>query len=104
MMLKGIKTFSWTLPLLTTIRGGLTEVCVKEIWPPTFPDCNRLDCITFGVSELRVNSKPHNKTETLLPKIKEVMESFDRNTMEKTCKRFRSRSKAVFAADGIFTE
>jgi hypothetical protein len=86
------------------LKESLTEVCEKEIRPPSFPDCNRLDCITFGVSELRVNLKPHNKTENLLPKIKEVMKSFDRNTMEKTCKRFRSRSKAVFAADGSFTE
>ncbi len=58
----------------------------------------------FGVSELRVSFKPHNKTENLLPKIKEVMESFDRNTMERTCKRFRPRSKAVVAADGSLNE
>jgi hypothetical protein len=63
-----------------------------------------LACITLGVSELRVNLNPHNKTENLLSKIKEVMESFDRNPMEKTFKRFRSRSKAVVAADGKFTE
>jgi hypothetical protein len=88
------------------LKESLTEVCEKEIWPLSFPDCNRLDCITFGVSELRVNLKPHNKTENLLPKIKEVIESFDRNTIEKkkTCKRLRSRSKVVFAADSSLTE
>jgi hypothetical protein len=86
------------------LKESLTEVCEKEIWLPSFPDCNRLDCTTFGVSELRVNLKPHNKTENLPPKIKEVMESFNRNTVEKTCERFRSRSKAVFAADGSLTK
>jgi hypothetical protein len=39
----------------------------------------------LGVSELKANLKPHNKTENLLPKIKEVMRSFDRNTMAKAC-------------------
>jgi hypothetical protein len=58
----------------------------------------------LGVYGLRVNLKPHNKTENLLTKIKEVMESFERNTMRKACKRFRSGSKAVVAADGSFTE
>jgi hypothetical protein len=86
------------------LKERLTEVCQKEIWPPSSHDCDRLDCTTLGVSELRVSLKPHNKTENLLPKIKEVMESFDRNTMEKICKRFRSRSKAVVAADGSLTE
>jgi hypothetical protein len=63
-----------------------------------------LDCITLGVDGLRVNLKHHNKTENLLTKIKEVMESFERNTMGKACKRIRSGSKAVVAADASFTE
>jgi hypothetical protein len=76
----------------------------KKIWSPSSPDCNSLDCITLGVSEIRVNLKPHNKTENLFSKNKEVTESLDRNTMEKACKRFRSGSEAVVAADGSFTE
>jgi hypothetical protein len=62
-------------------KQSLTEMCQKEIWPPSSPDCNRLDCITSSVSELRVNLKPQTKTENLLSKIKEVMESFHRSTM-----------------------
>jgi hypothetical protein len=58
----------------------------------------------LGVSGLRANLKPHNKTENLLPKIKEVMRSFDRNTMAKACMSFRPRMDAVFAADGSFIE
>ena len=79
-------------------------MCEWEIWPPSSPDFNRLDCITLGVYGLRVNLKPRNKTENLLTKIKEVMEFFERNTMGKTSKRIRSGSKAVVAADGSFTE
>ena len=58
----------------------------------------------MGVSGLRANLKPHNKTENLLPKIKEVMRSFDRNTMAKACMSFRSWMEAVFTADGSFIE
>jgi hypothetical protein len=86
------------------LKEGLTEVCEKEIWSPSSPDCDSLDCITLGVSELRVSLKPHNKTENLVSKNKEVMESFDRNTMVKACKRSRSESEAVVAVDGSFTE
>jgi hypothetical protein len=45
---------------------SLTEVCEREIWPPSSPDFNRLDCITLGVYGLRVNLKPHNKQEPTL--------------------------------------
>jgi hypothetical protein len=79
-------------------------VCEREIWPPSSPDFNRLDCIKLGVYGLWVNLKPHNKTQNLFTKIKEVMESFERNTMVKASKRFRSGSKAVVTADGSFTE
>jgi hypothetical protein len=58
----------------------------------------------LGVSGLRANLKPHNKTENLLPKIKEVMGSFDRNNMAKACMSFRSRMEAVFTADSSFIE
>jgi hypothetical protein len=57
-----------------------------------------------GVSGLRANLKLHNKTKNLLPKIKEVMRSFDRNPMAKACMSCRSRMEAVFTADGSFIE
>jgi hypothetical protein len=58
----------------------------------------------LGVSGLRAYLKPHNKTENLFPKIKEVMRSSDRNTMANACMSFRSRMEAVFTADGSFIE
>ncbi len=76
----------------------------KEIWPLSSPDCKLLDYIVCGVSEFRVNAKPHNKTVYLIPKIMEVMESLDRDTVAKTYRRFRSSSEAVVAADGYFIE
>jgi len=86
------------------LKESLTEVYGKEIWPPSSTDCYSFVWISLGVSGLRANLKPHNKTENLLPKIKEVMRSFDRNTMAKACMSFRSWMEAVFTADGIFIE
>jgi hypothetical protein len=57
-----------------------------------------------GVSEFGFNVNPHNETAYLIPKIMEVMESFDRDTVVKTFWRFRSSSEAVIAADGYFIE
>ena len=52
-----------------------------------------------GVSELQVNAKPHDKIEDLIPKMKAVMGSLDRDTEAKTCWRLRSRIKDVVSAD-----
>jgi hypothetical protein len=38
-----------------------------------------------GVSELQVNGKPHDKIEDLIPKMKAVMGSLDRDTVVKAC-------------------
>jgi hypothetical protein len=95
--------------LPTTTRGArgwlkesLTEVYEKDIWPPSSTDCYSFVRISLGVSGLSANLKPHIKTENLLPKIKKVMGSFDRNTMSKACMIFRSRMEAIFTADGSF--
>jgi hypothetical protein len=97
--------------LPTTTKGAqdwlkecLTEVFEKEIWPLSSNDCYSFVWISLGVSGLRANLKPHIKTENLLPKIMEVMRSFDRNTMAKACMSSRSRMEAVFTADGSFIE
>ncbi len=56
----------------------------------------------MGVSELRVNLKPHNKTEDLVQKIKEMVGSLDRDTVAKASKRYRSRIEAIVIADVHF--
>jgi hypothetical protein len=86
------------------LKESLTEMFEKEIWPPSSTDSYSFVWISLGVSGLRANLKPNNKTENLLPKIKEVMRSFDRNTMAKSCMSFRSRMEAVFTADSSFIE
>jgi hypothetical protein len=57
-----------------------------------------------GATQLNVNAVPQNKTEDLNKKIKEVMGSFDRDTVARACRRFSSRIEAVIAADGDFIE
>jgi hypothetical protein len=76
----------------------------QRFWPPSSPDCNPVDYFVWGVTELKVYAAPHNKTEDLVKKIKEVMGYLDKHTVAKACRRFRSRIQAVVAADGDFIE
>jgi hypothetical protein len=79
---------------LNWIQESLSDMWEKKIWPPSSSDCEPLDCFMCGVSEFGVNVKPHNKTAYLIPKIMEVIESLDRDTVVKTFRRFRSSSEA----------
>ena len=74
----------------------------KEIWPPSSPDCNPLDYFAWGVFELRVKTKSHNKCKDLIQKMKELVGSLARDTLAKACRSFRSTIEAVFTADGSF--
>ncbi len=51
---------------------------------------------------MRVKAKPHNKTEDLILKIKEVMGSLDRDTVAEAFKRYMLRIESVVTADGYF--
>jgi hypothetical protein len=76
----------------------------KEKEASQLPDCSPLDYFAWGVFELRVKAKSHNKTKDLIPKIRGMMVSLARNTVAKACKRFRSQIETVIAAGGIFIE
>jgi hypothetical protein len=56
----------------------------------------------WGITELKVNAAPQNKTEDLTKRIKEVMGSLDRDTVARACRIFCYRIEAVIAADGDF--
>jgi hypothetical protein len=64
-------------------KENLPEVRDKEVWPSNSPGCKHLDDFVLGVSELMVNAKPHNKTEDLILKIKEVMVSLNRTPWQR---------------------
>jgi hypothetical protein len=86
------------------LKNKLTELWEKETWPPSSPDCNPFDYFAAGVSELRFRANPQKKTRDLIPYIREVMGFLARNTVVKSCKRFRSRIEDIVAADGHFIE
>jgi hypothetical protein len=73
----------------------------EEVWLPSSPDCNPFDYFVWGVSELRVNAKSHNKFKDLIQKMKELVGSLARVALAKACTSFRSRIEAVFTADGL---
>ena len=84
------------------LKKNPTEVCKKEIWPPSSPYCNPVEYFAWGVYELRVRENPDQKIKDLISLIREVIGSLAKNTMTKSCKRFRSRIEAVIAADDNF--
>ena len=90
--------------MLDELKERFLGMWAKEIWPPSSPACKPLDYFVCGVSEFRVNTKPHNRTANLIPKIMELMESLDRDTVAKAFRRFKSSSEAVVADDGYFIE
>ncbi len=77
---------------------------MEEVWLSSSPDCKPFDCFVCGVSELRVKAKSRNKSKDLIKKMKEVMGSLARETLAKACTSLRSRSEALFTADGILIE
>jgi hypothetical protein len=77
---------------------------VEEVWLSSSPDCKPFDFFVCGVSELRVKANSRNKSKDLIKKMKEVMGSLARDTLAKACTSFRSRSEALFTADGRFIE
>ncbi len=67
------------------LKKYLSEVSEKKVWPPSQPDYSLSDYFLSGVSELQVNAKPHDKSEDLIPKMKALMGSLDRDTVVKAC-------------------
>jgi hypothetical protein len=53
-----------------------------------------------GESEVWIIEKSLNKTKDLIQKMKEVLGSFNRDTVVKACKSLRPRIWAVVNADG----
>ena len=51
-----------------------------------------------------VKAKPHNKTEDLILKIKEVMVSLDRDTVANAYNSYTARIEAFITADCYFIE
>ncbi len=70
------RTQSW-------LMKTLTEVWEEAVWPPSSPDCDPFRYFVWGEFELWVSAKSRNKTEDLIPKIKEVMGSLITNNMAK---------------------
>ncbi len=83
-------------------EGDVQLVWEKEVWPPILPISNPTDYFACGVTESKVKARPHNKTEDLIKKIKEVMGSLNRDTVAKSCNSFKLKIENVATADGDF--
>jgi hypothetical protein len=58
----------------------------------------------WDITDRHVNKTPHNNSDSLILKIKEVMGSLDRETVARACRQFWSRIEAMVEADGDFIE
>ncbi len=56
----------------------------------------------WGITGLHLNKTPHNTSDSMVHKIKEVMGSLNRNTVARACRCFQSWSEAVVEADSNF--
>ncbi len=63
-----------------------------------------MDYFMFGVTQLDVDKSPQKTSDSLVHKMKEVMGILKRDTVARTCKRFRPRGEEMVAADGDFNE
>jgi hypothetical protein len=86
------------------MQNWLKETIRRCGWLSSSPDCKPFDFFVCGVSELRVKAKSCNKSKDLIKKMKEVMGSLARDILVKACTSFRSRSEALFTADGSFID
>ncbi len=82
---KGRRTGSWRP------YDKLRRCRRRRSGPPSLPNCNSFRYFVWGESEVWVIAKSRNKIKDLIQKIKEVMGSFNRDTVAKVCKSLRSR-------------
>jgi hypothetical protein len=75
-------------------RSGLLSCLIATL--------RKFGLFAWGVTESKFKAKPHNKTENLIQKIKEVKGSLDRDTVVKACNSFKLKIENVVTADGDF--
>jgi hypothetical protein len=81
------RTQDWLMEALRYVA----EVWEEEVWPPSSPNCKFFRYFVWGKSEVWVIEKSRNKTKDLIQKMKEVLGSFNRDTVEKACKSLKPR-------------
>ena len=91
------KTQAW-------LEENLKEAWLKNIWPPSSPDCNPYDYFLCGVCERKVNKHPHNTKTSLKTKITEFMASLDKTMVANACRRLNSRIELLSETENRFIE
>jgi hypothetical protein len=65
---------------------------LAKIWTSSSSGWTPLNYFVWGVSVLDVNKSPQNTSDSLVHKIKEVIGSLERDTVDRACKLFRSKT------------
>ncbi len=87
--------FSFNFRKFSTAKSTYCSFYYCEDWNSGGFSPRPLDYLAWGVFELRVRAKPHNKPRTWSWRSGGVMVSLARNIVAKACKRFRSQIEAV---------
>jgi hypothetical protein len=69
----------------------VAEVWEEEVRPPSSPICKFFPYFVWGESKVWDIEKSHNKTKDMIQKMKEVLGSFNRDTVVKARKSLRPR-------------
>jgi hypothetical protein len=72
------------------LKAILTDHWLKEMWPPSSPDCNPVDYFMWSVIEREVSKCPHNTLASLKAKVSDVMTDLGREVIIHACKMFWS--------------
>ena len=70
------------------LRANLKIHWSKEIWPPSSPGYNPLDCFMWSEVAREVSKHPHNSLASLRAQISEVMADMDREVIIPPYKKF----------------
>lgn len=89
---------------LAWLSDNFSDHITPDMWPPNSPDCNPLDYYVWGAVERETNKTPCKTKDELKARIMATFNNLNKETVQKSCSRFRSRLEAVVEANGDFIE
>ena len=67
------------------LSDEMDMVWTKELWPPSSPDLNPLDCYAWGVLEWENNKRAHNSIDSLRDTIEEAVANINTVHLVNAC-------------------
>ena len=84
---------------LAWLSDNFSDHSTPDMWPPNSPDCNPLDYYVWGEVERETNATLCNTKDELRARIMAIFPNLNKETVQKSCSRFRSRLEVVVEAN-----